>query len=595
MDDRMKTLLILCLVVATSCLKIGPEEYLVKYGYISSQHTFSDVDLAVRRFQKFAHIPETGMLDDVTVATMQMPRCGVPDFTADHRAKRFVASSSYWLNRTVTFAFENFNADLGEVNTRRIIKAAFKAWSDVTNLVFIETPGTKATIMIRFGSGGHRCNYPFDGKGGVLAHAFYPDHGQVHFDEDEFYTENTSTGTNLFWVAAHEFGHALGLPHSDVYEALMYPFYKGYKANFKLPLDDTGAIQALYGCKNTAYTPLPIPQDAYPFSGMLLHRWQNAEGDAMHHIQPHVCRYPHNPDQISILTKFEAPKNYGEKIATRIEGYFEATQTGYYHFELCADHSAKLFVSSSSNPADKEEIVKVEQPTGQDYSKCKSAYGSYFRAGNKYYIEAVHKESSGDDYITVRASEPNGQKRLITDSEMQWALADTDIRVIVCKGRYEALACPNGYAIEIVKAAYGYSTSSSFSDKVKRLCNNQRSYSGSDCSAPSSNRIVTSLCQGKQQCLLYAHDTEFLDKCSRWSYSVLDVTYKCVQQGKQTLPPVTQAPTTTAPTSTASTKSPGSCSDKSNESDCKTWKSWGHCSYRHVREYYCPKTCGHCI
>ena len=55
-------------------------------------------------------------------------------------------------------------------------------------------------------------------------------------------------------------------------------------------------------------------------------------------------------------------------------------------------------------------------------SKCKSAYGSYFRAGNKYYIEAVHKESSGDDYITVRASEPNGQKRLITDSEMQWAL-----------------------------------------------------------------------------------------------------------------------------------------------------------------------------
>ena len=121
----------------------------MKYGYVSSLHTFSDVDLAVRRFQKFAHIPETGVLDDLTVAMMQMPRCGVPDFTSDNRAKRFVASSSYWLNRTVTFAFENFNVVLGEANTRRIIKAAFKAWSDVTNLIFKETPGTKATIMIR--------------------------------------------------------------------------------------------------------------------------------------------------------------------------------------------------------------------------------------------------------------------------------------------------------------------------------------------------------------------------------------------------------------------------------------------------------------
>ena len=123
------------------------------------------------------------------------------------------------------------------------------------NLVLAVGPSLKKVSFIlikfsycRFFTRHHSpCAYRFDGENGVLAHAFFPETGDVHFDDDENFTDGVSTGKNLFSVALHEIGHLLGLKHSVRSDAIMHGTYKPYNQNMTLTDDERLGIDVIYG------------------------------------------------------------------------------------------------------------------------------------------------------------------------------------------------------------------------------------------------------------------------------------------------------------------------------------------------------------
>jgi predicted Zn-dependent protease len=262
------------------------KNYFHHFGYIphAPPSNFSDdfddaLETAIRTYQKNFNLNITGELDENTLRQVMLPRCGVADIingtttmnagketekTLNGDSKlRFHTVSHFTVfqgqprwpegKQELTYAFFPGN-ELTET-VKSVFATAFSRWSEVTTLKFTEIASySGADIKIGFFNGNHGDGEPFDGSLGTLAHAFSPTNGRFHLDAAEDWVVSgdvsksaLATAVDLESVAVHEIGHLLGLGHSSVEEAIMFPTISARSKKVVLTEDDVTGIQYIYG------------------------------------------------------------------------------------------------------------------------------------------------------------------------------------------------------------------------------------------------------------------------------------------------------------------------------------------------------------
>lgn len=176
---------------------------------------------------------------------MSLPRCGnlempkVPKLDKAMRKKIPRRRKRQAMNDTFTYKISRYPSKYNDKRdlVDEQVKKAFNVWSKPTGFEFVEKKDGVADIDLEFSP---------DNQAREAFLSFPHPSAYLHFDDDKSLTiDSDGKGIDLFQKVVHGLGHGLGLRHSNIRDAVMYPLYK-YKSNFTLHSSDVEAIRKLY-------------------------------------------------------------------------------------------------------------------------------------------------------------------------------------------------------------------------------------------------------------------------------------------------------------------------------------------------------------
>lgn len=120
-------------------------------------------------------------------------------------------------------------------------------------------------------------------------------------------------------------------------------------------------------------------------------------------------RYPENPSIRDAIPRFEAPLDWSSNYGVRYRGYLNVPEAGDYSFYLSSDDYSVLRLSDSESPTGAVEVAHVNswnRPRDWWRKEHQNSGPIFLEGGQRYYLEAWHKEGGGSDHFAVAWTGP---------------------------------------------------------------------------------------------------------------------------------------------------------------------------------------------
>jgi uncharacterized protein (DUF1800 family) len=154
--------------------------------------------------------------------------------------------------------------------------------------------------------------------------------------------------------------------------------------------------------------------------GILREAWTGIGGSGINDLKNSAAYSSGAANVRDVLPAFETPLNWGDNYGQRLTGLFSVPLEGDYVFLLASDDESELlFNAAGEDPAGATRIAHCPWASGRyNWSARPSQQSVTFRLvpGRRYFIQAIHKEGGGDDYLAVayrRADQINSQAAVI--------------------------------------------------------------------------------------------------------------------------------------------------------------------------------------